>query len=88
MKTYKLSINTLVICSILMVIVPFLPGLILGYSLGFDSGWDNCLKQVMRTRNSDQFERLSPDVKVALSQMERAKTSATIAGAGHEGQTR
>lgn len=50
----------------------------------FDTGWNACLRQVMRVKNTDQWNRLSPDVKRALSQMERVKISSQIAGAGHE----
>lgn len=85
MRTYTVSMTQMFVAVILVLAVPIIPSLIIGYAVGHEAGYDFCLKRVMQTKNSDQFDKLSPDVKAALSQMKRVKISATsIAGAGSE----
>lgn len=89
MKTYKLSMTQMVVAVILILAAPVIPSLIIGYSLGHENGYDFCLRQVMQTKNSSYYDRLSPDVKAALSRMEKVTISATsIAGAGDQGESR
>ncbi len=88
MKTYEVSVKKMIIATVLLLIVPFIPGLVIGHSIGFDSGWNNCLRQVMQVKTSEQFDKLSPDVKAALNRMEKVKISTTsIAGVGYDGSS-
>ncbi len=60
-------------------------GFSIGSSLGWDAGWNSCLVQVMQMKNSDEYDRLSPEVKAALGRAAEKRKHYSIAGASHTG---